>query len=94
MTAYEKALVKTFMDAQAQPEGRMFSENVLAGLKAVMAPLERDLILAKRLLSLADDTLGPYWFEGSYNNDKVIECSKKITSFLNGDKHDGDERDA
>jgi hypothetical protein len=85
MTDYEKALVKTFMDAQAQPEGRLFSENVLAGLKAVMAPLERDLSLAKRLLGMADDVLGRYWFEGSYNNEDVIECSGKITSFLSGD---------
>lgn len=85
MTDYEKALVKTFMDAQAQPEGRMFSENVLAGLKAVMAPLEADLALAKRLLSMAEDELGHHWFEGSYNNEDVIACSEKITAYLRGD---------
>lgn len=37
MTPDESKLVNIFMEAQAKPEGRMFSENVLAGIKAVLA---------------------------------------------------------
>lgn len=35
MTPEDKALVALFMAAQAQPEGRLFSENILAGCLAV-----------------------------------------------------------
>ena len=37
MTKADRALVDTFMKAQAEPTGRMFSENVLAGIKACLA---------------------------------------------------------
>ena len=37
MTKEERDLVDVFMRAQAEPEGRPFSENVLAGIKAVQA---------------------------------------------------------
>lgn len=37
MTEADRRLVDIFMKAQAEPEGRIFSENVLAGLKAVLA---------------------------------------------------------
>jgi hypothetical protein len=33
----DKDLVRVFMEAQAAPEGRMFSENVLAGIRAALA---------------------------------------------------------
>ena len=36
MTPEERRLVDVFMTAQAEPEGRMFSENILAGIKAVL----------------------------------------------------------
>jgi hypothetical protein len=32
----DRALVDVFMKAQAEPEGRIFSENILAGIKAAM----------------------------------------------------------
>jgi hypothetical protein len=46
MNDEDRQLVKIFMDAQATPEGEPFSENVLRGLKAVLAftRLERDTL--------------------------------------------------
>ena len=37
MTKEDRDLVDVFMKAQAEPTGRIFSENVLAGIKAVLA---------------------------------------------------------
>ena len=44
--------------------------------------LKMELEEAERLLSIANTTLARYWFEGSYNNEDVIECSKRIEEFL------------
>jgi len=47
MSPEDRRLVDIFMKAQAEPVGRMFSENVLRGLKAVLA--ERDSEAAKAI---------------------------------------------
>lgn len=49
---------------------------------ALIRRQQEQLAQARKLLIQSSDMLGNYWFDGSYNNDDVIELNKRVDAYL------------